>query len=658
MAAVRASLAAGVAILMLAASGAGRAASLADAGRAWALGRLLAMRALPPSIEAAQENAWLVIPQGDQRNNHLPESVYEAEIAPQMDQLAAIWLPTLRQQLTARLHAVTYAAVDAMHAARTEISYCHWIRPTHKDGRIGPPPLAARLFATCRSEAPRIITGLLVGHADALDLSLPGLPRLDLTYPGWFTADLGRADGDSPAALDSLHTRQAYVDRLRARLQAAEPGLERRLDDHHAAQRWGGERLDAPKDTCAALLGPLQAGAEGPAEYDAVRQALTAHCIKGASARLMALLPRILAALPGALAARMPPDGPLRSQRSLCYDALGAWLGQGDDPPGFRQTLDTGCAPKADALVADAIDRRVERFAAPLLALPWAVEALQDHAWFGLTAPQLENLTVPDDPDPYDLVARVLAGFTARVAPAATAGAADGQSRIAAAYDRAAGSAAAYQEVLRLCGPDGTGAGLPAPGRGGEVYHDRIVSACSVGQKAFPKARITLAQARAGVAADAPVQLLMPSADGEVAAKFVDLVARAALAGVQLRISPGTLGFRRSLIASPMGLDTPALTGPVAQVREGWRLSAFDQLPGWPADPAATIACLASPEGAVTDAQFEAIFILFAAFAAADDDRPRTAHRGFTQVLERLRQAGAMHACQDARRKFLGQTGL
>ena len=649
---MRAMIRVALVVACLAATGTAKADGQADAGKAWTLGQVKAMAAVTPSIEAAQAHTWLIIPLRELNDHFMPLDVYAREIAPQLDLLAGNWLPALKRDLTERLHAVSYDALQTLRESRRQISYCDWIKADN-DGR-GPPPLVTALLIACRDMAPEIVSRLLMRHADSLNLSLAELPRLDPTFPGWVTADLGKPDRESPAVLDPLRVRQAYLDRLGARLQAAEPGLERQLDTFHSGEGWAGERIAAPAETCAALLGPLQAGADGPAQYEPVRRALTAQCAEGARTRLMRLLPRIQAALPQALATQLPASGPLRSPGGLCSGIMGGWLGQGDYPAGFRPTLDARCADDAVTATAAAIAARVEQLAAPLLLLPRTLGALTGHAWFGPTSAQLEPLTLPDDPGRADLLAQFMIAFTARLRPAALAGVEDAKTRIAAAYVGAAGSAAAFRDVLGLCGPDGTGAQLPSAGRGSEAYRSQVVAACAAGHQAFPGARVSVAQARMGAAADPAVKLLLPTDNGEVVAVLQDLVARAALAGVQLRITSGTLGFRQQLEATPMGADAPSLSGPVMQVPQGWRLSAFEALPDWKADAADTVACLALSDGDIANTQVEAFFLLFAANAAADDDRPRTAGRVFRRGFEQLRKVDAMKACQEARGSFVG----
>ena len=630
------------------------AALLVPAGSAWAQSGWLnqevaRLSALPHTLLDVSSNHWLQITGGERQTHGVAEDEYRA-ILPRLDALAAAAQPDLERELDTVLNGLSVEGLRAT-AARQPISYCSWIGTARPDGVDRPASnLRATLFARCRATAPAVVTNLLNQHVDTLGLILPALPRLDPLFPRWLLADLAQPDESGAIALDPIQLQAAHQDRLARRIAAATPGIRSDLDRAYAARTWRGGPIESPDTDCQSQLGPLAAGDLGD------------HC-RGAATRWIAfLLPSMSAALPGAIAAALAAN-PSLDENALCRAVLAPWLPEG--LPGTiqvpvrnaclseaRRAIAQAAADRAKA-IADAITARANQLAAPILAVPRTYASLLARGWYGQPTTSWDDIVPTAHPDAASVRTRAQAEYERLIAPAADAAWADARQRIGAAYAQAAGSTSADSQIRVLCGPDRRGGSLP-PAPGSQDLRNKTVAACVEASDTLRLARTRIALERAGLRADDRT-ILIVTADGELRLPLVKFVEGAATVGLQVRTTTGKLGFGARLLVTPLGAETPVLSGSVSKSQRGLLLDTIDPLPGWPADAVDTVQCLIATEEDLANAQLSALLTMLGSVFAADADRPRTAGALMRNGLSQLQEVQSRRACLKARQSFVDQ---
>ena len=622
----------------------------AHAQSTWLNQELDRLAALPHTLQAVRDNAWLGIPGRDRHLHGITDDAYRRDAIPRLDALAAAARPDLERELDGILRALRYEDLRET-AARQPLSYCAWIGTTRPDGMLpSASDLQATLSAHCRVTAASSVATLLDRHADAVDLTLPALPVLDLAFPGWLLADLAEPDVAGAIAIDRVTRQAAYRDRVAGRIATATPSLRQAIDRAFDARRWTGGAFASPDADCRAQLGPLAAGD------------LLAQCKADASRWLTTVGPTLVKAMTDAIAP-LPKSDPSLTAADICRSLISRWLPGDAYPEPFRTEVRQACLQEAEhsvtqaaadraRAIAEAITVRAANLAAPILAAPPTYESLLAHAWFSQPPASWDGIVPPSDPEAMAVQERTKAEYARLIGPASEAAVVDAKKRIATAYTEAAGLAAAIPETRHLCGTNGQGAGLP-PALAGSPTRDQILTSCKTASDAFKAARAHLALDRAGIQPADTTSLLVTVEGDDARFLLRDLVTRAAAAGLQVRSTAGFLGIGARLLISPMGAETPVLTGTVSREGRGLRLTGLDSFPAWPAGALDTVACVMSSEEELANAQFTAFVTIMGSFFAFDTDRPRTAGVLLREGLVHLQSVQNRRACLEARQAFI-----
>ena len=656
----------------------------ADAQDGWLGQELARLAAVPRTLAAVRSNAWLQIPGGERQRHNVSADAYRA-ILPRLDALATAALPDLEHELDGILNGLTFDGLRTT-SARQKLDYCGWIGPARPDG-ITPdtPDLQSTLFTRCRTVAAVVVSRLLDQHADALDLRLPALPRLDLAFPRWLLADLAQPDSTGALALDAVQRQAAYQDRLERRIAAAGPAIRSDLDRTFAARTWQGGAIDSPDADCRAQLGPLAGGELGSA------------CRDASTRWIASLLPAMTAALPSVVATALVKD-PSLDENALCRSILSAWLPAGL-PPTIAEPARDACLREARRAIAQAAEDRARANAqaaareASARAASLASEQRATVAPRPLPAPEdtaawQSGNRRPVKPDDNGAASRIAPGTYAEAQTSrASLDAAAARSRkeatvrlveqISAAFASAGG--AETPDVARMCAgqarppgdvmlgnilgqqpnPDAVRRQLEgfqaADGLSASEARAWVTGVCRTGYDAMLARRLAKADADSGVgqvfAPGMPFWVRTP--DGALqAADPARLVHDAAVDGLQVVFVPGGLLRSPKVGVTPFGRTQPRLDGTLRKlVRadgvEGLEVTGLPSLPGLDG-PAATIICLALPTAqAAYEGQLQTAFGFLLGGLA---DAPRT---GGEMARNGWQAAEAAAACQVAKRQFI-----
>lgn len=627
----------------------------------WVEAYALEVMTAPVTLENAKKYHWYQIAHSVRSERTRTSDIDIEPVQKRLRQYGDGLFDQLKRQLDEK-----EAAITMLEEAGPFPTHCRWIMPT-KQGDIRT-PLQDNLEAYCRTKLVPITYRRLLGeYVERLNVSLPHLRNLDVTYP----AQLVGTD----AMITAQNLYRDYGQALEVRLAAAQPQVVGEITQLYRDKPLGEGPLRTGAAQCRELLGPwfpqsdvvrdmamndpLGGGSNGDAAVLRFKQGVGNACKREANAWLLRQQPALTTAITAGIAASDNPHGPVLSVQARCDVVLGRWFTTFDGfDLGFTGPLRQGCASEAKGVIDRALEIRAKTVAASLQAAPRTLEGLERNGWFEPSQGDLDAVADPRDAGRDEIVRLMREKTLTLTNPLRDVAKVAAVSQVAKAYAEDGPTDAGLRSARNVCAPYlGTGSRSIPPGGG--LVRSAIEAACRDEEKKITAKRVVAAVTASnvdGVLGKGMLAVVAP----EGTTQSVDprmLVVAAAANGFQVAFSQTRslfLSRTYALRITPLGQDAPALGGvlvpePRADGVEVWRVTELDRLPALDG-PLATLSCIA--RGRV-DGKDIAVLAAAAGIAAVVFDASQTAGTLLGAAFEGLTSASI---CQAARQSFIGGT--